>query len=62
MENKQYKRPIGLDALLDDTDKSSKDIIMYDKQMHQITPKITLNTIRSKSIHICVTRVTKSHI
>ena len=33
---------MGFDTLLDNTDKSSKHIVMYDKQMHQITPKITI--------------------
>ncbi len=30
-----------LDALLDNTDKNSKHMVMYDKQMHHITPQIT---------------------
>ncbi len=29
---------MGLDALLDNTDNSNKYIVMYDKQLHNITP------------------------
>ncbi len=29
-----YKRPIGLDTLLDNNDNSSKYTVMYDKQVH----------------------------
>ncbi len=31
--------PMGLNTLLDNIDKGSKHTVMYDKQMHQITPK-----------------------
>ncbi len=31
---------MDLDTLLDNTDKSSKHIVMCDQQMHQITPQI----------------------
>ena len=37
------KRPMGLDAFLDDTDRSSKRIVTYGKQMYQITLQITIN-------------------
>ena len=30
-----YKRPMGLDCLFDNTDRSSKHMVMYDKQMYQ---------------------------
>ncbi len=36
------KRNMALDALLDNTNKSSKHIVIYDKQLLQITPQITL--------------------
>ncbi len=52
-EGKKSKRPMGLDVVLDNTDKSSKHSVVYDKQMHQITPQITLNAIRSKTPHLC---------
>ncbi len=48
--------------MLDNSDKSSKHTVMYDKQMHQITPQITLNATRSKSPNLCFTGVTESHI
>ncbi len=41
MNRKINKNPMGLDPLLDNTDKSSKHI-MHDKQVDQVTPKITL--------------------
>ena len=53
---------MGLDALLGNIDKNSRHIVMYDKQLHQITPKIALNVTRSKSIHLCFTPVTESQI
>ena len=56
------KRPMGLDALLDNADKSSKHIIMYDKQMHQITPNITLMAQGQKSSYLCFTGVTECQI
>ena len=36
-ENEEKKRTLGLDDLLDNTDESSRHIVMYDKQMHQIS-------------------------
>ncbi len=45
--NKQKKtkqETHGPCPLLDNTDKSSKHIVTYDKQMHKTTTKITLNT------------------
>ncbi len=53
---------MGLDALLVNTDKSSKHIVMNDKQMHQITPQITLNATSSKSPYLCFANVTESQI
>ena len=61
-EARTNMRPMGLDVLLDITGKSSTHIFMYDKQMHQITPQITLNATTSKSPHLCFTGVTESQI
>ncbi len=57
-----WYRPVGLEALLDNTNKSIKHTVMYDKQMQQITPQITLNATRSKAHHLCFTIVTESQI
>ncbi len=43
------QRPMDLDSLFDNTDTVST---LYDKQIYQITPKITLNASRSKSPHL----------
>ncbi len=48
---------MSLDTLLDNTDRSSKDTVMYDKQMYQITLQITLNSTTSKSPYLCFTGV-----
>ncbi len=36
-------------ALLDNTDRNHKHIVMCDKEMYLVTPQITLNTTRPKS-------------
>ena len=46
----------------DSSDKSGKHTGMNDKQMHQITPKLTLNATRSKPPHLCFINVTESKI
>ncbi len=45
-KTKINKRPMGLDIMLDNTDKGSKHIVFFDKQMHQINPKLTSNATR----------------
>ncbi len=39
VKGNENKRPIGLYALLDNTENKGKNIAMYDKQMHQISPQ-----------------------
>ena len=47
---------MGLDALPDNTkDKSSKHMVIFDEQMHQIILEIILNATRSKSPDLCFT-------
>ncbi len=44
---------MGLDVVLDNADRSSKYIAMFDQQMYQITPQITLNTlVQGRSPHL----------
>ncbi len=54
------KRPMDL-GLLDNTDRSSKHTVMYDKQKctGQITLQTTLTSTRSKLPHLCFTSVTE---
>ncbi len=47
---------------LDNPDNWSMHFVMYDKQLHRITLKITLNAKRSKSPRLCFTNVTESQI
>ncbi len=49
------KRSMGLDVLLDNTDRRSRHIVMYDKQIYQTTLQITLNATRSHTCHDQVT-------
>ncbi len=53
---------MGLGALLDNTDNSSKYTVFYDKQLHWITPKLTSNATRSKPSYLYFTTVTESQI
>ncbi len=47
---------MGLDRLLDNPDNKSKHILRYDKQMHQITPKL----LQGQSPYMCVLLVSHS--
>ncbi len=57
-------RSMGLDDLLDNTEKCSQHLVMYDKQMLQITlvPQVTVHATRSMIPHVWLTSFKELHI